>query len=146
MALQPSSISVNRNTPMWADRFGIWASALCVVHCLATPVLLSASAVFAHLLPSEERTHRCLAFTVAMLGAAALVKGFHTHRKVRVVLLMLLGLGCIFTSAFFGDSLPSHVAEVAVTMVGSVSMITAHRLNHLCCRSCGCTHHSCGAQ
>ena len=41
-----------------ADQIGVWTSALCVIHCLLTPVLLSISAVSAHFLPSEERTHR----------------------------------------------------------------------------------------
>ena len=39
------------------DQIGAWTSALCVIHCLLTPVLLSISAVSAHFLPSEERKH-----------------------------------------------------------------------------------------
>jgi len=52
-----------------ADKLGIWASALCVVHCIVTPVLISASAVFAHLIPGEEKTHRTLAVGIAALIA-----------------------------------------------------------------------------
>jgi MerC mercury resistance protein len=126
-----------------ADNLGIWTSALCVVHCLVTPVLISASAVFAHFIPGEEKTHRTLAVGVAALGAIALVKGYRTHGRRRILGLMAMGLGFIFAGAFYGDRLPSHGYEVMVTMMGSLLMITAHRMNHTFCSDCRrCTHGS----
>ncbi len=125
-------------TRQLADRLGMWTSALCVVHCLLTPVLLSFSAVLAHLLPSEESTHRSLAMLVALFGAVALIAGFRRHHRWLVLLLMLAGLSCIAGAAWFGDRLPAHAYEVAITFAGSALMITAHRLNHTFCRSCVC--------
>jgi hypothetical protein len=123
------------------DKLGIWASALCVIHCIVTPVLISVSAVFAHFIPGEERTHRSLAVCVAALGAIALIRGFRTHGRRRILVLMALGLNCIFCGAFFGDRLPGHPYEVAVTLAGSILMITAHRMNHTFCRDCRtCVH------
>src|ERR1700691_6473443 len=78
------------------DQIGAWTSALCVIHCLLTPVVLSISAVSAHFLPSEERTHRTLAAAIAALGALALLKGYRKHRSPRVLLLMTTGLAFIF--------------------------------------------------
>ena len=130
----------NKPAPaIWADRMGIWASALCIVHCLLTPILLSMSAVFAHFLPSEERTHRSLAVFIAFVGAIALVRGFRAHRRIRVIGLMATGLACIFFAAYLGDRLPAHWAEVAITFLGSILMISAHRLNHTFCKDCACT-------
>lgn len=124
-----------------ADRLGVWTSAACVIHCMVTPVLLSISAVSAHFLPSEERTHRALAVIIATLGALALVKGYRNHRHLRVLFFMLAGLACIFAGAYWGDRLPSHRAEILVTFTGSCFMITAHRLNHTFCRNCRtCVH------
>src|SRR5258708_7517109 len=119
-----------------ADNLGIWASALCVVHCIVTPVLISMSAVFAHFIPGEEKTHRTLAVGVAGLGAIALIKGFRTHGRRRILGLMALGLSFIFAGAFYGDRLPSHAYEVAVTVAGSLLMICAHRMNHTFCSDC----------
>jgi len=114
-----------------ADSLGVWASALCVVHC----------AVMARFIPGEEKTHRTLAVGVAALGAMALVKGFRTHGQRRILGLMALGLAFIFAGAFFGGRLPAHGYEVAVTMTGSVLMICAHRMNHTFCRACRrCSH------
>ena len=133
-----SSVSVAQSR-QWADRLGAWTSGLCVVHCLLTPALLSFSAVFAHFLPAEERVHRSFALLVAFFGLFALIAGFRRHRRAKVLWLMLGGLGCIAGTAWFGDQLPSHAWEVAITLVGSALMITAHRLNHTFCQSCECS-------
>jgi uncharacterized membrane protein YfcA len=118
------------------DRAGVYASALCFVHCLLTPVVLSFSAVAAHLLPSEEHTHRTLAVVVTLLGAAALGSGYRRHKHRSILVLMAAGLALIFFGAYCGDSLPNHWYEVAITLSGSACMITAHRRNHTFCRQC----------
>ena len=133
---QSSAPAESVGSAFWADKLGTWASALCVVHCLLTPVLLSFSVVLAHMLPSEERTHRSLALLVATLGAIALLRGFRAHHRPHVLLFVAAGLGCIFAAAWWGDRLPAHWVEVMITFVGSGLMITAHRLNHTFCRSC----------
>jgi hypothetical protein len=132
--------SRSRTLAFPVDQIGVWTSTLCVVHCLLTPVALSLSAVSAHFLPSEERTHRTLAVAIAALGAIALVKGYRNHRSLRVLLLMVAGLAFIFGGAFWGDHLPSHGVEVLVTLIGSGFMIAAHRTNHTFCRECSCSH------
>ena len=121
-----------------ADRVGIWASALCIVHCTITPVLLSYSAVFAHFLPSEEKVHRSLAVGIAAIGLLALLRGYRKHRRKRVWGFMGTGLGLIFAAAWWGDHLPSHWMEVVVNLLGSSFMILAHRTNHTFCRDCAC--------
>jgi hypothetical protein len=52
---------------------------------------------------------------------------------------MLGGLACIAGAAWYGDRLPSHSYEVAITLFGSAMMIAAHRLNHTFCKSCDCS-------
>jgi MerC mercury resistance protein len=118
------------------DRVGIVTSALCFVHCVATPVVLSLSAVSSHFLPSEEHTHRVLAVFVTIVGALAIGSGYRTHRRKRVLAAVFLGLLLICSGAYFGDLLPNHVSEVAVTLAGSCCMIFAHRMNHTFCRNC----------
>jgi uncharacterized membrane protein YfcA len=136
----PETGSRSRALAFPVDQIGIWTSTLCVIHCLLTPVLLSLSAVSAHFLPSEERTHRTLAVAIATLGAIALVRGYRRHRSSRVLVLMVVGLAFIFGGAYWGDHLRSHTAEVLVTLVGSGFMIVAHRTNHTFCRDCSCSH------
>jgi hypothetical protein len=92
----PGTGSRSRSLVFPVDQIGVWASTLCVIHCVLTPVLLSLSAVSAHFLPSEERTHRTLAVAIAALGTIALVKGYRKHRSWRVLALMAVGLVFIF--------------------------------------------------
>jgi len=136
---ESKSGNLNRVLTFPADQIGIWASGLCMVHCLLTPIVLSLSAVSAHFLPSEERTHRVLAVSIAFVGALALVKGYRRHKKRRIPLLMAIGLAFIFGGAWYGDHLPSHATEVAITLIGSGFMIAAHRINHTFCRDCSCS-------
>jgi hypothetical protein len=121
-----------------ADRLGIWASGLCFVHCLLAPIVISFSAVTAHLLPSEEKTHRFLAIVVTLLACAAILNGFRKHRRRPVLLCAVCGLVCIGGTAWWGDRLPSHAFEVLITLAGSVLMIAAHRMNHTFCQNCRC--------
>jgi uncharacterized membrane protein YfcA len=121
-----------------ADRLGIIASAACFVHCILTPVVISFAAVWAHYIPSEEKFHRTLAVLVAAVGGFAILTGYSRHRRKRVLLFMAGGLFCIFAGAWWGDRLPSHLAEVAVTLIGSCLMITAHLINHTFCKHCDC--------
>lgn len=124
---------------LWAehsDRAGMATSALCFVHCVAAPVVLSLSAVSSHFIPSEEHTHRLLAVFVTILGAAAIGLGYRRHRRKRVLGATLFGLVLICSSAYFGDLLPSHRSEVLVTLAGSICMIIAHRMNHTFCKNC----------
>jgi len=136
---RPGSAVATRTFAFPVDQIGVWTSAACVIHCLLTPVVLSISAVSAHFLPSEEKTHRTLAVAIAALGAIALVKGYRKHRSSRVLMLMFVGLVFIFGGAYWGDRLPSHAAEVLVTLIGSGFMIAAHRMNHTFCRNCRCS-------
>ena len=122
----------------WVDRLGIWASVACAVHCLLTPLLLSFSAVFVRLLPGEEAFHRKLAVVVAGSAALALFYGFRKHRRIRVLVLMGAGLSLIIGTAWWGHLFPNHWLEVGVTILGSLLLITAHRLNHTFCKQCEC--------
>jgi uncharacterized membrane protein YfcA len=129
-------MSILKSLTLSPDGLGISASTLCVVHCIATPFLLSFSSVFAHFVPWEERTHRALAILIAVIGAVAIVSGFRVHGRLRILFLMAAGLICIFTGAYVGNRLPSHNVEVMITLLGSCLMITSHRLNHTFCGLC----------
>jgi len=138
LADAPGLGSPNRGFAFPVDQIGVWTSTACVIHCRLTPVVLSISAVSAHFIPSEEKTHRTLAVAIAALGAIALVRGLRRHRSLRVLVLMAIGLAFIFSEAYWGDRLPSHSAEILVALIGSGFIIAAHRTNHTFCRDCSC--------
>ncbi|MEG9437337.1 MerC domain-containing protein [Edaphobacter sp. HDX4] len=120
------------------DQLGIWASVVCVIHCIGTPVVLSVLPILAHYTPNEEKTHRLVALSITGVGGIALVRGLRIHGEWRVLWLMSAGLISVFTAAYLGDRLPSHNLEVLITIIGSTLMIAAHRLNHTFCHRCQC--------
>lgn len=119
-----------------SDSIGILLSAACFVHCVLTPFVLSFSPVLAHHIPGEERVHRFLAISIALIGSFAVFQGYRRHRRIRVVILLTTGLLLVFAGAYWGDRLPSHISEVAVTVAGSCLMMTAHFFNHTFCKGC----------
>jgi len=126
----------------FVDKWGTIASLACVVHCIATPVLFSVFAVAAQIVPTEQHTHRVLAVPVCLLGLFAMRSGFKRHQRLGPALLMIVGLTLIVATAWWGDKIPSHWAEVAITITGSAFMIAAHRMNHVLCKNCSCHGHS----
>ena len=111
-----------------------------------TPLLLSFSPVFVHLLPGEETFHRRLAVIVTGSAGAALFFGFRKHRRKRVLLLMTLGLSLIIGTAWWGHLFTNRVLEIGLTILGSTLLIAAHRLNHTFCRSCECVEPVCASE
>ncbi len=105
-----TSISVPQSR-QWADRLGTWTSALCLVHCLLTPALLSFSAVFAHFLPADESVHRSLAVLVALFGTIALIAGFRRHRRRTVLFLMFAIVALLLASIGLFATISRAVSE-----------------------------------
>jgi uncharacterized membrane protein YfcA len=123
------------NTFNW-DTVGVGASALCVIHCTLTPVLLALSPTVSHFLPGSETVHRGFAYFLTAIGFTAFRAGYKVHRKKSVLLLLLAGISGISVGAYADSLLPSHAWEVGITFVGSAFLISAHLLNKTFCRAC----------
>ncbi len=115
----------------WKDRLGITASALCAVHCAATPFLL----IF---LPTLQFTewmasplfHQIAAFVCVLLVAISIIPAYMRHRDLRVLSLSATGLTLILAAAFLlpdyccggahrADSHASVVANTSLTVVST---------------------------
>ena len=62
------------------DRFSIGFSTLCLLHCLAVPVLVSVLPVFATFAFADERFHLALVVLVVPTSIVALGLGCRLHR------------------------------------------------------------------
>lgn len=119
----------------FADYAGIAASALCLVHCLAMPLLL---AVFPLLgLGSEHHgLHDVLLLGVTVPVLLALVPGWLAHRDPAPLLLGLTGLGALLVAVLFAGPAFGQGAETVLAVLSSVLLIAAHRRNHRFCKEC----------
>ncbi|HZV66427.1 MAG TPA: MerC domain-containing protein [Telluria sp.] len=75
----------------FADCVGMGASALCLVHCLAMPLLLLVFPL-SGLMGKDDSFHRYLAAIVTLPVLLALVPGFIAHRRWAVLVFGATGL------------------------------------------------------
>src|SRR6476469_3983812 len=108
---------------LW-DRMAIGLSGLCLVHCLATTVLLAFMSAFGGLLGSHW-IHE-VGLTLAMaLGAFALGRGILEHGFVMPSAVGGMGLGVMAGSL----TLPHDGTEAVATMLGVLILALGHDLN-----------------
>jgi peptidoglycan/LPS O-acetylase OafA/YrhL len=115
------------------DVAGIGASLLCVLHCLATPLLV----VFVPTLEIIERpTHATLAIAILAFGMLAFWPGYRRHRRWRVVAAAFVGFGLVSLGVVAPDGLMSEPTEQAVTVIGGGTLVFAHLCNAFFCSRC----------
>ena len=108
------------------DRLAMGLSGLCVVHCVATAVLLALLASAGGLLGAPI-IHE-VGLTLAMIvGAFALGRGILEHGFMMPSAIGGLGLG-VMAGAL---SLPHNGAEAVYTVAGVLILALGHRLNVL---------------
>jgi MerC mercury resistance protein len=115
------------------DRWGIVASALCVVHCIATPIIALALPGIA---ATEGVTHGLLGVAIVVFASLAFIPGCRTHGKHRVLLLGMIGVVLIWTALLLPQALADDGLRDAITVVGGLAMVAAHVFNVILCRRC----------
>lgn len=123
----------------FADYAGIAASALCLVHCLAMPLLLAVLPLTSPLFGSggdHHGLHDALLVGVTVPVLLALVPGFLAHRDPRPLLLGGAGLGCFLVAVLFVGPGFGQGAEAVLAILSSALLIAAHRRNHRFCKAC----------
>lgn len=116
----------NRTSAGRLDRIAMGLSGLCLVHCIATAILLGLLATAGGILGSPV-IHE-VGLTLAMIiGAIALVRGVREHGFVLPAVVGALGLGVMA----FALSLPEGGHEPIYTVVGVMVLALGHRLNVL---------------
>ena len=108
------------------DRMAMGLSGLCLVHCLATAILLGLLASAGGILGSPI-IHE-VGLTLAMiLGSVALIRGIVEHGYMLPSVVGAVGLGTMAGAL----SLPHGGAETIYTVIGVMMLGLGHRLNQL---------------
>jgi hypothetical protein len=110
----------------WIERAALSASLLCLIHCLALPLLFAALPMLSKLLALPESIHIwLLAFAVPASGLA-LVSGRARHGALYPLAVGAAGLALLAVGALAVAATP---AEAWVTVAGSLSLAFAHVAN-----------------
>lgn len=115
------------------DLAGIGASAICVMHCVVTPILV----VFLPVLGAiEEPVHAVLALVILGVGLLAFWPGYLRHRRWQLVVVAIVGLALISLGVTVPEGLMSESSEIVATVMGGIMLVTAHVANAYFCRYC----------
>lgn len=106
------------------DRAAIGLSGLCLVHCIATAVLLTALASAGGLL-LDPRIHEAGLVLAMLLGAIGIGRGSWEHGFLLPVAVGSLGLGTMAGAL----TLPHSGEEVLYSMFGVLVLALGHTLN-----------------
>jgi len=121
--------SVERTTminKIW-DKIGICASGLCLIHCLATPIMLLALPGFEFSPGIDEHFHEIFAVVVVSSIMFAVYPNCRKHGHNDIILIALAGIILILISTFF-HQLPIALSHT-MTIAGSITLIIAHIKN-----------------
>lgn len=136
MPTRVREVSVHLST--W-DRAGIWLSGICMVHCLALPVML----LLVPLWPTLGSAHGWVhpAFAVMLIGTTlpAAYSAWRRHHSPGLGTLLMAGLCVVMVGMMIGRS-AGVFAEDGITLVGSVMLIAGHWRNGRVCASGACDH------
>ena len=119
--MSPSAIQTSR-----LDRIAMGLSGLCLVHCLATAVLLGLLASAGGLLGSPM-VHETGLILAMVLGSIALARGVREHGFMMPSAIGALGLG-VMAGAL---TMPHNGNEPFFTVVGVLILALGHRLNRI---------------
>lgn len=119
-----TDVSISRKDRGWLDRAAIALSGLCMVHCVASAVVIVALASAGGVLLDPIVHELGLVLAIA-LGAAGLGRGWVLHRLRQPAALGLAGLALMA----LGLAVPHGLAEVAATLLGVGLLALAHLRN-----------------
>tara|TARA_B100001094_G_C17805602_1_gene611262 strand:+ start:189 stop:620 length:432 start_codon:yes stop_codon:yes gene_type:complete len=114
---------VSRWPPLGADYLGALLAVLCMVHCLALP-LMALFAPFCASYFKQEAFHFLMLIMVPILGAFAFIR-----RPVAIATRSLALVGLLFLVG--GVLMDSHDVGIAATVCGSLLFLGAHLSNIL---------------
>jgi hypothetical protein len=112
------------------DKAGIVTSALCAVHCIAIPIIISMSAFSSWAFLHDERIENVVLILSCIIAVFSLVPSYlKHHRKLTPIVILLFGFLLIGLSRILVEVNESVFSSSGATLVAS-----AHFLNYRLCK------------
>src|SRR5262249_12391068 len=93
------------------DYLGIFASTLCLIHCLAMPFIIAFLPFLGWQFLEGPAAHRVLASFVITFAIFAIVPGYLKHRRKDILMCMILGLGSVLFATFLAGPMFGEQSE-----------------------------------
>ncbi len=124
----------------YLDTTAMFLSGICLLHCLALPMLLTMLPIAGVSLLDEAIFHRLILVFILPISLIALTMGCRQHRDGVTCILGVIGLTVLMVTALFGHDWFGFTGERVVTSLGGLVLATAHIRNFRCCRLHNCIH------
>ena len=111
----------------WLDGAAVGLSALCLVHCLALPLLVVGLPFLAQF--AEGHLHAQMLLIAVPLSVFALGLGYRHHRNLRIVMAGVVGISFLTLGATVAHDSWGIMADRIITIIGSLVLATAHYYN-----------------
>ena len=111
----------------WLDGIAVGLSMLCLVHCLALPLIIIGVPLLAQF--AETHLHYQLLLLVVPLSVVAFAIGYRRHRMWRILVAGAAGLGLLIVGATIAHSQLGLLADRLFTIAGSLLLAAAHWKN-----------------
>lgn len=117
------------NKTNWLDGAAVVLSALCLVHCLALPLIIIGVPFLAQF--AEGHLHLQMLVVVLPLSTLALGIGYRRHRNSRILIGGVVGMSLLIIGATVAHAQLGLIADRAFTICGSLTLATAHYFNSI---------------
>jgi len=129
------------------DKFGIFLSGICLLHCLITPVLITLLPIISiNVLVEDLLFHQLMLWLVVPISCVALFIGCRKHKKLSIALTGIIGMIILFVVALFGHDLFGETMEKLMTTLGGLILAASHFLNFRACQSVPCSDSNCSTK
>ncbi|MEJ2129681.1 MAG: MerC domain-containing protein [Woeseiaceae bacterium] len=111
----------------WLDGAAVGLSALCLIHCLALPLVVAGLPFLAQF--AEGHLHKQMLVAVLPLSVVALGLGFRHHRNARIVATGFVGMTVLAIGATYAHDHWGLAADRTFTISGALVLAVAHFYN-----------------
>jgi hypothetical protein len=118
------------------DRIAIALSAICIVHCLAVPLLVALLPIAAVSFGNNQHFHEVMLWLVVPTSLVGFGMGLRVHRQIGIVLLGAAGVIVLWIVAIHGHETWRADVEAVVSVAGSLVLGGAHWMNFRAVRRC----------
>lgn len=127
----------------YLDRIAISLSAICIVHCLAVPLVVAVLPIAVLGFGGESHFHAAILWLVVPVSVVGLIMGYREHHRARIVTAGMLGMAVVAYASIYGHGQWLFSMEIIVSLVGSLMLAGAHWANFVVVRKVHVHHHHC---
>lgn len=118
------------------DQVAIALSAICIVHCLAVPLVVAILPIAAISIGEGQHFHGLMLWLVVPTSVVGFGLGYRLHRNAGIVAVGAVGVAVLAAAAVYGHTVWTEPLEIVVSVAGSLLLGAAHWQNFRAVRRC----------